>query len=49
MLPVHPLALGVMVMIPLIIVLPELVVVNDGTRSEPLAAKLIAVLLLLQP
>ena len=36
------------IIIPLIIVLPELVVVNDGTLPEPLAPNPIAVLLFVQ-
>ena len=42
------LADGVIVIVPLIMVLPELVVVNDGTLPVPLAPKPIAVLLLAQ-
>ena len=44
--PVQLLAVGVIVIVPLIIVLPELAVVNDGTLPDPLAPKPIAVLLL---
>jgi len=46
--PVQLFADGVMVIVPLIGVLPELVVVNDGTLPDPLAASPIEVLLLVQ-
>jgi hypothetical protein len=47
-LPVQPLALGVIVIVPLIIVLPALAAVKDGTTSDPLPAKPIFVLLFVQ-
>ena len=46
--PVQLFADGVIVIVPLIMVLPELVVVNDGTLPDPLPPKPIAVLLLAQ-
>jgi len=42
------LADGIIVIVPLIGVLPELVVVKDGTLPEPLAPKPMDVLLLVQ-
>ena len=43
--PVHPLAVGVIVIVPLIEDVPALVAAKDGISPDPLAARPIAVLL----
>ena len=46
--PVHPLAVGIIEIVPIMGLLPELVVKKDGTIVVPLAIRPIAVLLLVQ-